>query len=154
MIVVSDTSPLTSLITIGKASILESLFGEVWVPVTVWRELLAGHAVVPDYIKVKSVNDDRHVLRLAAELDRGEAEAIVLAKELRADVLLMDEKQGRRIAALEGLKVIGVMGVLVMAKKKGLLRTVGETLVSLQREAGFRVSDDVVRAVLSAAGES
>lgn len=91
--------------------------------------------------------------RLSSELDRGEAEAICLAVDLKADRLLIDEKAGRKIAFREGLAIVGVVGVLIAAKHKGLLPQVAPLLDRLQNEAGFRLSATVRRAALEAVGE-
>ena len=78
--------------------------------------------------------------RLAMEIDAGEAEAICVACQLKADRVLIDEKRGREVALREGLAIIGVVGVLVAAKQKGLLPEVRTLLDRLEKEAGFRLS--------------
>lgn len=93
------------------------------------------------------------VQRLLAELDFGEAEAIVLAKELHADELLMDESSGRRVAMREGVPVIGLLGVLLEAKGRGLIGSVGILIERLEREAGFYVASRVKDIILREAGE-
>ena len=90
---------------------------------------------------------------LNRELDRGEAEAIVLAEEASADYLLMDEKHGRSVAESRGLHVIGLLGVLLMAKKAGHVSSMRGLMVDLESQAGFFVSDTVKRIILKAAGE-
>jgi hypothetical protein len=95
MIVISDTSVITSLIQVGHISLLQELHGKVLIPEAVQAELLRTHATIPAFVDVRPARDRQKVLRLAAELDLGEAEAIVLAKKTRADLLLIDEKLGR-----------------------------------------------------------
>jgi predicted nucleic acid-binding protein len=93
------------------------------------------------------------VNRLEAELDLGEAEAIVLAKEEHADLLLSDEKLGRRIALREGLRVSGLLALLVEAKRRGLVQSVREITGLLETKAGFRVSEVVKSALFREANE-
>src|SRR6266705_1562947 len=116
MIVVSDTSCITNLITIGAVDLLSSLFGEVIIPPAVERELRRTHPAMPGFIQVRVPADRAFIENLWRQLDQGEAEAIALAKELRADRLLIDEKDGRSIARREGLAIIGVLGILLLAR--------------------------------------
>ena len=87
MIVVSDTSPLTALFTIGSAEILLQLFGEVVIPEAVRDEMRRHHATLPAWVRVATVNNPGEAHRFALSVDIGEAEAIELAKELHADLL-------------------------------------------------------------------
>lgn len=153
MLVVSDTSPVTSLLQIGQAGILPALFGRVLIPSAVENELLRFHASLPDYLSVHAIQNRQTAESLCRELDRGEAEAIVLAEESHAEYVLMDERHGRSIAESRGLKVIGLLGVLLMAKKAGLIPAVGQLLIELESQAGFFVSERVRQLVLTAAGE-
>ena len=82
MIVVSDTSPLTALITIQQIDLLQQLYGEVKIPPAVAEELLAYHTAIPSFIQIVPVQEIPLLAELNRQLDRGEAEAIVLAKEL------------------------------------------------------------------------
>lgn len=101
MIVVSDTTPLISLLKINRIDLLEKLFGEVLIPVAVFNELTvdkrfqleADQIRQNQYITVKSIKnpESANILKRATGLDQGESEAIVLTDELKADLLLMDE---------------------------------------------------------------
>ncbi|MBI3848793.1 MAG: DUF3368 domain-containing protein [Verrucomicrobia bacterium] len=153
MIVVSDTSVVTSLIHIGQIALLQKLHGVVLIPQAVHRELLRTHADIPGFLNVRQVVDATMVARLEAELDLGEAEAIVLAKESHADLLLIDEKLGRLVAMREGVRVVGLMGLTVEAKRRGLIDSVRELVQRLEAEAGFRVSDSVKDEAFRLAGE-
>src|SRR5690349_17648045 len=108
MIVVSDTSPLTALLTVGEENLLRKLFAEVVIPMAVRDELLRSHPVLPEWLRVEAVENAAEAGRLSGLVDAGEAEAIELAKELRADWLLIDERKGRRVAMQEGVAVIGL----------------------------------------------
>lgn len=153
MIVVSDTSVITSLIQIGRAALLKELHETVLIPEAVQRELMRTHVVIPTFLETRAAQDRGMVARLETELDLGEAEAIVLAKEAQADLLLIDEKLGRRLALREGLRITGLMGLAVEAKRPGLVDSVRAMTAQLEFEAGFRVSDEVKEAVFSRAGE-
>ena len=153
MIVVSDTSVITSLLHIGRISLLEQLHGAVLIPHAVHQELLRTHVRVPEFLEVRQVLDRQFVARLEAELDLGEAEAIVLAKEAKADLLLIDEKLGRQIALREGIRIAGLVGIVVEAKHRGLVDSVRKFVGQLESEAGFRVSDAVREEAFRLAGE-
>ncbi len=161
MIVVSNSSPLVSLAAIGRLEWLHELYGTIIIPRAVHDEVVIqgrqrpGAAEVPlfDWIVDRDVNDPNVVVALQGKLDRGEAEAIALAIELRADLLLMDERLGRAEAARFGLRFIGILGALLEARKRGLFERLGPILDELQRDAGFRVSEALRKQVLKAAGE-
>ena len=112
MIVVSDTSCVTNLLAIGQAELLRELFGEVIIPSAVARELRVAHAALPDFIREQSARDAVRVQALADNpLDEGEAEAIVLAGELHADYLLMDEAAGRAIVLHRRTRFVAEGGI-------------------------------------------
>jgi len=153
VIVVSDTSPITALLTIQEIDLLHVLYGDVRIPPSVAQELLAYHDTLPGFIQTVPVNDSPLLEQLKHRLDRGEAEAIVLAKELHADLLLIDEALGREAARHEHLPVIGLMGVLLIAKKKGLVVSLRDLIERLETEAGFYLSRQVKEKVLAVAGD-
>lgn len=103
--------------------------------------------------RVVAAQDINHVQRLLHLLDAGEAEAIVLAKEAHADMLLIDERKGRRLAAAEGVHVIGLVGVILLAKRRAVIESAGDLLDRLCREAGMYVAERIVRAALESVGE-
>ena len=153
MIVVSDTSPLTALITIGRADLLPLLFGRVIIPPAVREELLREHSILPAWLEVAAPT----TIPLAvaeARLDAGETQSIALALELRADTVLMDERLGRRVAQALGLRPTGVLGCLVLAKRDGHLSAVSTVMTELQSLAGCWFDDKLITAILRAAGET
>ena len=131
MIVVSDTTPMITLMKAQQLSVLHSLFDEVLVPEAVYQELTANHLFQSEidliqssaFLTVVSVQDQNAVmlLRMATGLDRGESEAIVYSDANKADLLLMDEVAGRRVAKKMGLPVAGSIGVLIEAFKRNVL---------------------------------
>ncbi len=161
MIVVSNSSPLVSLSAIGRLDLLRDLYGAITIPQAVHDEVVVQGPGRPDpprsggidWIIRRDVSDPDVVTALEGQLDRGEAEAIALASELQADLLLMDERLGRTEAARFGLRVIGVLGVLIEAKGRGRLQRIEPILDELQHDAGFRVSEALRARVLQAAGE-
>jgi predicted nucleic acid-binding protein len=161
MIIVSDTSPITNLALIGQLTILQQLYGIIVIPQAVAEEIAAA---IPrlinspdilhfDWIQIMQVTDEMLVTSLQLELDAGEAQAIALAIELKAELLLVDERRGRTIAARLNLSIIGLLGVLIEAKHRGLLATVKPLLDDLIAKAGFWISHELYDRVLQAAGE-
>lgn len=160
MIVVSDTSPISNLAAIGQLVIFQQLYSEVIIPTAVYQELLDSGVEDPavlaiqtlDWIQVCSVTNAVLFQSLQASLDAGEAEAIVLAVELAADRLLMDERRGRQQAMQAGLKVTGLLGVLLAAKQQSVIATVQPILDALIAN-GFWVRDELYAETLRLAGE-
>jgi predicted nucleic acid-binding protein len=161
MIIVSNTTPLIGLASIQRFELLKHLFGELYIAQAVYDEaVVAGRKVggakrevsTANWIKTVRVKDRLAVEVLLDELDLGEAETIVLAHELGADWVLMDEKKGRRKLTQMGLKKIGTAGILLKAKQVGLLPAVRPELEQL-RQRGFSISQPVIDAVLRQASE-
>lgn len=153
MIVVSDTSPLSALLTTEQAEILTKLFSEVIVPEAVRDELLRKHASLPQWIKVANASNQTAVARFLETVDAGEAQAIELAKEIHADRLLIDERRGRRLAVQQGLAVIGSIGIALLAKRSGLIPSVRQLLDRLEREGGLYISTEIRESALKSIGE-
>lgn len=159
--IVSNSGPLITLATIGKLSLLEALFGELFVPQAVYDEVVTYGSGEPGsaeisaapWIRVHQVQDDLAVHLLRESLGAGESEAIVLAQELRAKYVLIDDALARRKAEHIGLRLTGTLGVLLMAKQAGLIPAVKPILDEL-RSTDFRMSDRVRQGVLSKAGEA
>ena len=139
MIVVSNTTPILSLYKIGKLNLLQSLFGQVTVPMAVYNEIAVtgkskqGHDELEkvDYILIKEIENVFAANLLRSQLDQGEAEAIVLAGELGANILLLDKKKARRIAQASAQSVIGTLGILQTAKDRKLIPDIKTPLDSL-----------------------
>lgn len=153
MIVVSDTSPVTALLTVGAADILPKLFGEVVIPEAVRIELVRNHSQLPAWVRVAAVRNTAEARRFARSVDAGEAEAIELAKELHADRLLIDERKGRRLASQEGVPIIGLLGVVLLAKRKHLIPSARALIEKLDQEAGMYLAESTREAALKTVGE-
>ncbi|MFO7742033.1 MAG: DUF3368 domain-containing protein [Anaerolineae bacterium] len=162
MIVVSNTSPLTNLAAIGHFDLLRQLYAQIHIAQGVWEELNAHGVHWPgsdlvataDWVKRHRVKNEPLVTALRRDLDRGEAESIALALELEADLVLMDEREGRHAAQQMGLRVVGVVGVLLEAKAKEVIDAVRPPLNGLRQKAGFYLSEDVYQRALALAGEA
>jgi|SRR5579872_4988462 len=153
MIVVSDTSPLTALLTVGQAELLVQIFGEVVIPEAVKAELSRSHSELPRWLRVQALQEQKQALVYAESVDRGEAEAIALAQEIKADYLLMYERKGRRLARAQGLPVVGLLGVILLAKRRGLIASARALLLRLDQEAGVYMSDKLKEDALKTVGE-
>lgn len=162
MIVVSNTSPLTNLAAIGGFDILGELYSEIHVAQGVWEELNAqgiqrpGSELVAtaSWVELHTVENEALVTALRRDLDRGEAESIALALELEADLVLMDEREGRHAAQRMGLHVVGVVSVLLEAKATGAIDVVRPRLDGLRQKAGFYLGERVYQRALALAGEA
>ena len=160
---VSNTSPILNLAIIGKLDLLKIQFGQILIPKEVRAELkpeteLAGtevirQALADGWMREIQIKDDDLVRVLALELDRGESAAIVLALEQKIRVILMDEHDGRVKAKAMGLQPVGVLGVLLRAKRDGDLVSVKEAMEALRRDAGFFIDDDLYAEILDEANE-
>ena len=153
MIVVSDTSPITALLAVKQVDLLKQLFNEVVIPNTVETELLRTHPILPAWLRVQPLQNSVKANLYARSVDRGEAEAIALAEELHADHLLIDERKGRRLAQQQGVPVVGLLGVVLLAKHAKLIPSARALLEELDREAGIYLSDELKNAALKTVGE-
>jgi predicted nucleic acid-binding protein len=161
MIVVADAGPLIYLSEVGLLHLLRDLYGVVIVPREVYQEVVvrgegqpgAAEVAACGWIQV-SDGSQTNPLRagLMAELDAGESAAITLALERSADLVLLDERKGRRVARRLGLLVRGTLGILVEAKKRGHVPLVAPLLERLVR-AGSYLSPAVEEEIRRSAGE-
>ena len=148
---------------VNHAHLLPDIFGDIIIPEPVYAELLAngpGHPVTllaqsAPWLTVQAVPDEARGTQLEQDrnLDPGEAHAIVLATELNARQLLIDERLGRLEAQRLGLSIIGLLGVLLVAKQRGLIPAVKPVMDDLIRQASFRIRPQLYREVLKRANE-
>ena len=164
MIVVSDTTPLRYLAAIDGLDWLPAIFGKVVCPPEVLAECLHEHAPAslrawaastPSWLLITPVSEAARGLPLEVRLDAGETAALCLARQLHADLLLLDERRGRAVAAQLGLAVTGTLGVLVEAGLRGLT-DFEAALTLLTTQTNFRMSESVIAAARArlAAGQS
>ena len=155
--IVSNASPLIVLLKINKLSILRELFEKIVVPKAVYEEittkeherLILGRL---EWIEARSVRNTEMTAFLEKLINRGEAEAIVLAKELNV-TLLIDDAKARKYAKLLNIEVIGTLGLLKIAKKSGLVQSVRKVIEDMLAE-GYYIEDRLVRKILKDIGES
>jgi len=161
VIVVADTSVILNLAVVGHENLLNAIFHEVVVPPTVQPEFVrlaessgrfAG-LTLPNWIRVQTPETIPATIAGDADLDPGESQALALALEMRADGILIDEAHGRFIAIELGLTPIGVLGILVRAKRDGLLQSMAPVIQALLTKARFRASDALILEALRLAGE-
>lgn len=160
MRVVSNAGPLIALAKVGRLELLKSLYGEIYIPHGVRKEVVASGGERPgakevheaSWIHVIAVEDTEAIDVLRQRLDLGESEVIVLATQIEADLLLIDEWRGRRVAEARGLPKVGTLGTLVVAKKRGLLTAV-MPIVDTLRDLDFRMGDELYRTIRTMAGE-
>lgn len=160
MIVVSNADPIIALSRIHHLDVLHSLFGIVHIPSVVKREIdnccstMAGYSQIftSNWIHVVDVGDELAAQFLMNRLDAGESYSIVLALQMRADILLIDEALGRRVAESKSLKKTGTIGALVLAKKAGLIPAVTPVLNQL-RDDGFRMTEALYQTAKTLVGE-
>ena len=162
MIVVSNTSPITSLAAIGYLNLLHDIYGTIIIPLAGYEEMTGLGYAVPSTIEVQTLSwiekrelEDRLLLaELQKELHQGESETIALAISLNADRVIIDENPGRKKAISLGLNVIGTLGILLIAKKRRLISTIQPLMDNLIFKAGFRVNQRLYLDILKSAQET
>lgn len=161
MIIVSDTTPISELAKVEYLDLLPQLFGKVVIPQGVFNELQIGQHpaafIVQNLVWLEVVTIDNQELveelQKSFNLHLGESEAIALAEEIGASQLLIDEKAARKVALARNLPIIGTMGILLLAKRQGLLESVKDVLNEMQVK-GTRISLRLYGQVLTLAGEN
>lgn len=148
-IAVTDSSPLIILHQIDRLELLRRLFRTVVAPPAVALEIAPSLGALPPWMSERHVPT---IPKLAMALDAGEREAIALALHISADVIILDDLIGRRRAAQLGLDVIGSAGILLQARRRGLIGAVRPELDAMVAN-GLYVSKQLYREILSTAGE-
>lgn len=157
--IVSNASPLIALARIKRFALLQSIFGHLCIPQAVYDEIVvkgagkAGadetRAALGDWIEVLPVKDTAMVRSLLTKLGRGGSEAIALALETEAGLVLLDDQMARTVARFMGLNVSGAVGVLIQAYEKGFVIDLKQALDAL-RAMGFWFGDEVHSEALKA----
>lgn len=162
MIVVADAGPLIHLSLIGRIDLLPSIYGRVLIPDLVYQEVvtagegLAGSSETASaaWIDIEPHDPNADLFRiLRSQLDPGEAAAVWLASARRAEWVLSDDRQARLAAERLGIGVRGSLGILVEAKRRGLLTFVGPLLRELQAQ-GVWLSEGLISRILREVGET
>jgi len=154
MVVISNSTPLIYFCKMGELNLLERLFGKIIVADKVYEEIVVQGAGKPgsdevrnaDWIKRQSVSDQAGVQKLRNDelLGAGEAETLVLAAELKADLVLLDDRKARKVAARMKVKRIGTIAIILMAYRKGLIKDLPSVLKTAQQKA-FRINERILK---------
>ncbi len=159
-IVVSDASPIIALAQLKHLELLRDLFSEVLIPPAVEAELTQGQTGLPiidvsqlPFVRIQAPQDQGRVGQLRMRLDPGESEALALALEVQADLVLIDEELGRTVAKELGLTPLGTLGMLVEAKRRGAIARITPLLDRLENELSFFMSREIRAEILRLASE-
>ena len=158
MIIIADSSPLITLALIDKLAVLEKLYRELHVPAAVFQEVTLAEKPFAEELKLfldgrtKDVSNRLAVEMLSNDIGAGEAEAIVLSLEQRPSVVLIDDLKARKFARINGLDVIGSMGILLQAKRAGLIEEIKPLIATLLLH-DIRISARIIEMTLQAAQE-
>jgi uncharacterized protein len=156
--VVSNTTPIISLLKLNRLDLLKQLYTQIYIPEAVYNEIEEGKAkeYYKDLSKIDWINiveiQDKQAVKYFLDLDSGEAEAIVLATEINADLIIIDEKLGRFHAKHADLKVTGTIGILLKAKTVGLIFELKPLLNELTKKDVW-ISEKLKREILIKSGE-
>jgi len=156
--IVSNTTPIITLLTISKLELLQQIYGQIIIPKGVYEEIEQGKEK-PFYtdlskfewITIKLIKD-REPIKYLRDLDKGEAEVIVLANELQADLVIIDERLGREFAEYFNLKVTGTIGVLLKAKELGFIKKI-KPLINQMIDSGIWLNKKLIDKILNIANE-
>lgn len=166
MKVVCDTNIIIDFSKIGRLDLLKDVFDEVLIPNEVKEELMAGEGAgesdgiedtdvkkaLPGWISIKTVKDLFALENLKINIDKGESASIVLYKETNSDLLAINDLKARGIAHALEIKIIGTLGILLLAKDKGLIQEI-KPLMEKLRKNGAYVSNSLYNRILEDAGE-
>ena len=162
--VVSNSSPVIGLAKINRLDIIEKLYQEIIIPGAVFDELITKgrdkektadikRLIDRNIVTVQEVTNSELIRALRKDIDYGESEVIALALELQADLVILDEKDGRDIAEFYNLKKIGLLGILIRAKERRLIPSVKEYMDRLIN-AGFRIDEKLYELIVSSLEEA
>ena len=156
--IVSNTTPIISLLKLNRLKLLQKLYTQIYIPTAVFNEIEAGKTKgyykdlsKIDWIDISEIKD-KQAVKYFLDLDAGEAEAIVLATEIDADLIILDEKLGRFHAKHADLKVTGTIGVLIKAKSEGFIEYLKPLLDELT-DKDVWISEKLKREILKTVGE-
>lgn len=155
--VIVNSTPVIGLANIGKLDVLRQMYGTITIPQAVFDEIKSPSVqrqvnANRDWIRVEQINDASQKQMYRAKLHAGEVEVMILAQEKKADLVILDDNAAKKTAKFLGLRVIGTLGILVLAKKRGYIKEVSPVLDALKRD-GFFISDDLCDLVLRQADE-
>jgi len=158
--VICDAAVLIGLAKIGKLDLLKKLYKNIYIPWGVYEEVVVKGGNRPgvkeidqaEWIRKIKVKDRTGVNLLVSEFGQGESEVLVLGKELKADWLILDDARARTAAISAGYRVIGLAGILLLAKQRNLIEEIKPLFDELV-DKNFRLSDKIMKTILQKAGE-
>ena len=155
--VIVNSTPVIGLANIGKLDILRQMYGAITIPQAVFDEIKSPSVqrqvnANRDWIRVEQISDTSQKQMYRAKIHAGEVEVMIKKKKKKADLVILDDNAAKKTAKFLGLRVIGTLGILVLAKKRGYIKEVSPVLDALKRD-GFFVSDDLCDLVLRQADE-
>ena len=154
--VIANTTPLIALANIGQLDLFQKLYGEIIIPEAVFEEIKSEPAKTlvaqSSWIKTISVQDDSERKLYSSRLHAGEIEVMILAKEISADLLIIDDNAAKKTAKFLDFAVTGTSGVFVRAKIEGHIESIKPAVNDLLQD-GFYISNQIVDMALKAAEE-
>ncbi len=158
MILIADSSALIALASCSSLSLLDALYKQVSIPQEVYDEVAVKgkqfSEELKSYLKDKIVQVDLDEFIISDDsLDLGELSAMVLYKKMKAHLLLVDDKKGRRIARLNDIKIIGSLGVLLLAKSKSLISEIKPFIIQMKKSE-IHLAEEIVNYALRVAKEN
>ena len=157
--VIVNSTPLIILCSIGYFDILRSLYQEIVIPDAVYQEVTAKEdsacmqmKAAGSWVQVKQIQDHMEKKMYRAKLHEGEVEVMILAQELNADLVIIDDDAAKKTAKYLGLTVTGTLGVLLKAKKQGIIQKLHPLLIKMKQN-GFYMDSALENMVLKQAGE-
>ena len=150
--IISNSSCLIILDKLGSLDILQKIYSKITIPKAVKKEVFKSKSI-PDWFNIVDISQPAAYRILEKNLGHGESEAITLSIELNADLLIVDDLAARKMAHKMGIKITGVIGVLLEAKRIGIIKELKPYLDAMLKE-GFRVSKSVYEESLNLARES
>ncbi|MCH8318192.1 MAG: DUF3368 domain-containing protein [Bacteroidetes bacterium] len=156
--VILDTTPILTLLKISKFSLLKDIYEKIIIPEGVYQEIEIGknkeyyiNLAELEWVKIEKIKNNQAIKYLAG-LDKGEAEVIILAEEINADIVVIDEKIGREYAKRNNLNLTGTLGILIKAKNKRLIKAI-KPLIDEMQNKGVWLNDKLIISVLKITGE-
>ena len=155
--VIANTTPLIALANIDKLELLHQLYSEIIIPQAVMDEIISEPArskvQASDWIRVERITDYSQKDMYRSRLHEGEVEVMILAKEEKVDLVILDDNAAKKTAKFFGLTVTGTLGIILKAKKEGYIDSANNVLNELIMD-GFYISENVRNYVLKEAGEN
>ena len=148
-IIISDTSCLIILSKINELDLLRRMYGKVITTAEVANEF--GESL-PEWVEIRIASDAYRQRILELQIDKGEASTIALAIELTDSVVILDDYKARKIAESLGIPIIGTIGVIISAKKLGVIESIKPYIQKI-RQTNFRISEDIEKRALEESGE-